>query len=313
MDAAREKEAVLSVFAALMRPLMPVAFEYGVSAKDISDATRRSYIQALESRLAAQSRPTTDARIGLIAQLARSEVAALRSVDAGNAANGKNSSARLDQVVSLLSAWHTHPKFSGAYGLALDLDLEPTAGSPRRSLGELIEASCPGADRDAILDELVAVGSAEIVDGNTLRCRSRAHVMRGSEVTVTRIERAARFLEAAAANFAHNMLLQDAPAFFERALVSDAPLSDKGRDEFLKLTTERGEEFMLELDTALAKIADSTGSPEGRRYGVGVYFFQEQSTASDSKNRNSHERGEGRTSPSLPKEIDVLAPPRRSN
>ena len=195
MDAsAREKEAVLSVFAALMRPLMPVAFEYGVSAKEISDATRRSYIQALESRLAAQSRPTTDARIGLIAQLARSEVTALRSSDSADAANGKNFSARLDQVVSLLSAWHTHPKFSGAYGLALDLDLEPTSGSPRRSLVELIEVACPGADRDAILDELVAVGSAEIVDGNTLRCRSRAHVMRGAEVTVTRIERAARFL-----------------------------------------------------------------------------------------------------------------------
>src|SRR5581483_1376422 len=217
------------------------------------------------------------------------------------AANGKNFSARLDQVVSLLSAWHTHPKFSGAYGLALDLDLEPTPGSPRRSLSELIEAACPGADRDAILDELVAVGSAEIVDGNTLRCRSRAHVMRGAEVTVTRIERAARFLEAAAANFAHKLMLQDAPAFFERVLGSDAPLSEKGRDEFLKLTTERGEEFMLELDTALSKIADPNGAVTGKRYGVGVYFFQEQSTLSDSQARL--DRSEGRPTASLPKEI----------
>src|SRR5579872_103775 len=311
MDASSpEKEAVLSVFAALMRPLMPVAFEYGISAKEISDTTRRSYIRALESRLGAQGRPTTDARIGLIAQLARSEVAALRNADSLNAANGKASSAQLDQVVSLLSAWHTHTKFSGAYGLALDLDLEPTPGSPRRSLPELIETACPGADRDAILDELVAVGSAEIVDGNTLRCRSRAHVMRGAEVSVTRIERAARFLEAAAANFAHNLLLEGAPVYFDRVLVSDVPLTEGGRDEFMKLTVESGDEFMLELDTALAKIAERHGSASGKRYGVGAYFFQDQSVLAQSRSEDALSSGSRPNS--LPKEIDVLAPRRNS-
>ncbi len=108
-------------------------------------------------------------------------------------------------------------------------------------------------------------------------------------------------------------MLQDAPAYFERVLVSDAPLSEKGRDEFLKLTTERGEEFMLELDTALSKIADPNGLTTGKRYGVGVYFFQEQSTVAESQGRNSMNRSEGRPAPSMPKEIDVLAPPRRNS
>jgi hypothetical protein len=311
MDAsAREMEAVLGVFAALMRPLMPVAFEYGLSAKEISDATRRSYIQALEARLAAQARPTTDARIALMAQLARSEVTALRA-EPEKSANAKHPSARLDQVASLLSVWHTHPKFSGAYGLALDLDLEPTAGSPRRSLTELIEVACPGADRDGILDELVAVGSAEIVEGHTLRCRSRAAVIRGSEVTVSRIERTARFLEATAATFAHNLLLEDSPAYFERMLVSDGPLSEKERDEFLRLTTERGEEFILDLDTSLSKAVGAGGATRGKRYGVGVYFFEEQSALSESESRGLDVRGEGRSGSSPQREIDVLAPPRR--
>lgn len=314
MDAsAREMEAVLSVFAALMRPLMPVAFEYGLSAKQISDATRRSYIQELEGRLAAQSRPTTDARIALIAQLARSEVAALRDAERSTRSTAKHSSARLDQVAGLLSVWHTHPKFSGAYGLALDLDLEPTVGSPRRSFAELIEVACPGADRDGILDELAAIGSAEIIEGRTVRCRSRAAVMRGAEVTASRIERTARYLEAAAATFAHNLLLEDSPAYFERMLVSDARLSEKERDEFLRLTTERGEEFILELDASLAKIASPPGETQGKHYGVGVYFFEEQSALSDPENRGSLDRGEGRSRSSATTEIDVLAPPRRGS
>jgi len=314
MDAAggstREKDAVLGVFAALLRPLMRLAFEYGISAKEISDAARRAYIQALETRLATPGRPLTDARIAVVAELARSEVTALRDVARNGGANG--SSSRLDQVATLLTAWHTHPKFSGAYGLALDLDLEPTAGSPRRSLAELVEIACPKADKESLLDELIAGGSAEIIDGSTLRCRSRAHVMRGSEVTVTRIERAARFLEAATASFAHNLLLQESPAYFERTVVSDHPLSDRGRDEFHRLATEKGEEFIHDLDTSLAKIVDLQGPANGKRYGVGIYFFQEQS-AFPGLQTDRRSSTEGRSTTSQPlEEIDVLAPPRRN-
>src|SRR5206468_9750529 len=75
---AREKEAVLSVFSELVRPLMRAAFEYGISAGEISGVVRRTYIQALEARLLDQKRPTTDARIAAIAGLARTDVSSLR-------------------------------------------------------------------------------------------------------------------------------------------------------------------------------------------------------------------------------------------
>ena len=307
----RETDAVLGVFAALLRPLMRLAFEYGISAKEISDAARRAYIQALESRLTTPGRPLTDARIAIVAELARSEVSALRG--GARAGNANSSSSRLDQVASLLTAWHTHPKFSGAYGLALDLDLEPTPGSPRKSLSELVAVACPKADQETLLDELIAGGSAEIVDGSTLRCKARGHVMRGSEVTVTRIERAARFLEAAAASFTHNLLLQDSPAYFERTVVSDFPLSDRGRDEFHRLTAEKGEEFIHDLDTSLAKIVDVQGPSNGKKYGVGIYFFQEQSALSTSHLQGRRSAGDSSARIAAPiEEIDVLAPPRRN-
>src|ERR1700730_11082303 len=75
---AREKEAVLSVFAELVRPLMRVAFEYGISAGEIAGVVRRAYIEALEARLLDQKRSTTDARLAVVAGLAKSDVTALR-------------------------------------------------------------------------------------------------------------------------------------------------------------------------------------------------------------------------------------------
>lgn len=299
----REKEAVLSVFAALVQPLMRVAFEYGISAGEIAGVVRRVYIQSLEARLREQKRPTTDARLAVVAGLAKSDVSALREASRLGAPHSLRSAVGLDQVGNLLTVWHTQPGFSGAYGLALELDLEPTPGSPRRSLHELIEAACPGVDAEALLDELVKTGSVEVIDGTTVRCLSRAYVPQGGDVK--RIERMGRFLASVAASFVHNVLrLNTEPVYFERSVHSDEPLTESGRDKFLALTGERAQELLAELDTFLTRLAASERSESGKRYGVGIYFFEDQaSDVSEEEPRTSSE-----PSPrAAPQEIDVLA------
>jgi len=57
---------------------MPVALERGISAREISDAVRRAYVQVLEGRMANQDRQLSDARLALVAGLTRSEVQLFR-------------------------------------------------------------------------------------------------------------------------------------------------------------------------------------------------------------------------------------------
>src|SRR5580704_8582397 len=111
---AREKEAVLNVFASLMRPLMRIAFEYGVTASDVSAAVRRTYIQALEARLREQKRPTTDERIAFVPGLAKSDVSALRESERAGAPHSGKGNVRSDQIANLLTVWNTSNNFSGA-------------------------------------------------------------------------------------------------------------------------------------------------------------------------------------------------------
>src|SRR5277367_2144211 len=73
-----EREALLALFTALLRPLMPVALERGISAREISDSIRRAYVQVLEGRMADQERQLSDARLALVAGLTRSEVKLFR-------------------------------------------------------------------------------------------------------------------------------------------------------------------------------------------------------------------------------------------
>lgn len=302
----REKEAVLSVFAELVRPLMRVAFEYGISASEIAGVVRRTFIQALESRLLEQKRATTDARLALVAGLTKSDVTALRQALRSGAPHSMRAPVSLDQVTNLLTVWHTHTGFSGAYGLAMELDLVPTHGSPRRSFQDLVDLACPGVDPEGLLDELVASGSVEIIESVTVRCLSRAYLPK--EADVKRIEWMGRILSNVATSFVHNLLrTTQEPAYMERAVVSDEPLSEVGRDKFLAIAGERGQELLTELDTFLTRLAASERSDTGKKYGVGVYFFEDRSTERppDIQHKPYIQKTARRGSPV--EEIDVLA------
>jgi hypothetical protein len=302
---AREKEAVLNVFAALMRPLMRIAFEHGISASEIAGAVRRTYIQVLEARLAEQKRPASDARLAVVAGLTKSDVTALREAARIGAPHSVRTAARVDQITNLLTVWHTHSGFSGAYGLALELDVVPTSGSPRRSFRELVTVACPGADEDALLDELVASGSVEVIDSITLRCLSRAYLPQ--ETDVRRIEWMGRVLSNVAASLVHNLRRDpQEPVYFERAVVCDEPISEAGRDKFLALAGERGAALVYELDTFLTQLTATEGSASGRRYGLGVYFFDDQ-LGDDANAQIRQSNNDKPARPPLPVEIDVLA------
>lgn len=302
----KEKEAVLNVFAALIRPLMRIAFEYGISAGEIAGTVRRTYVQALEAKLVEQNRPPTDARLAAVSGLPKSDVSALRDALRSGAPHGIRTSVSLDQLTTLLTVWHTHTNFSGAYGLAMDLDVLPVPGSPRRNFKELVDIACPEADAEAVLDELIAARCVEIVDGSTARCLSRTYVPSGADVN--RISRMGRFLGAVCGSLTHNLLRSDAePAYFERTVVSDDGLSSSGRDKFLVFASERGQELLAELDTFLTQVATPDKSESGRKYGVGIYFFEDESTGQTDQQPRTVSGQLGAEGARPTEEIDVLA------
>jgi hypothetical protein len=303
----REKEAVLNVFARLVRPLMRVAFEFGISAGEIAGVVRRAYIQALEARLQEQKRPTTDARLAAVAGLPKSDVSALRDALRAGAPHSLRAAVSIDQIATLLTTWHTHQSFSGAYGLPTDLDLVPIPGSPRKGFNELVSLACPGIDTEVLLDELVAAGTVEVIDNMTVRCLSRAYVLRGADAEITRIERAGRFLGVVSENFAHNLLRADTePLYFERTVVSDEFLSHSGRDKFLEVSGQKCQELLAELDTYLTRLVGSERRDTGKKYGVGIYFFEEHGVEG-TEHRVQRPVQDSASKAAAVEEIDVLA------
>ena len=200
---AREKEAVLNVFASLVRPLTRVAFEYGISASEISGAVRRTYIQSLEERLMIKEGHDGCAnRRRRRADQVRC-VCIARSNTCGSAAQpARHRKSRPGNEPA--------DRMAHADGLFRSVRTCARAGSPANARFAAQEFPRTRGSRmsrrgtEALLDEPVAAGSVEVVDNSTVRCLSRAYVPKGADVK--RIERMGRFLAVIAANFVHNLL-----------------------------------------------------------------------------------------------------------
>jgi len=153
-----------------------------------------------------------------------------------------------------------------------------------------------------------------VIDAVTARCVSRAYVPGGAEVT--RIERMGRYLSVVCSNFVHNLLRTESePGYFERVVVSDDKLSESGRDRFLTVSSEKAQELLSEFDTFLTSLGASDGDASGKRYGVGIYFFEEghaEGIAEPREHRTNLPSAHSSKTTAV-EEIDVLAAVKRKD
>jgi hypothetical protein len=269
-----DRQAFQQFFEQLLMPLMPVAIQCGVSALELTTATRAIYIRAVEARLSeGGQQKVTDARLALLTGLPRSEVARARAgVTQASAVDDLDESLR--NIGTVLNLWHTDSAFSGAYGLPLDLDLEPNPERPGRSFAALIEKASPALSAPVTIDDLVAKGVAETVGGTLVRCRARTVLPERRDTGL--LPQYGRFLANAAGTVAHNILRRDeADGFFDRLMISDVPLSGQSLRSFHARAMSDSDAMLHQLDTWLSKLPQEATGKFDRRGGVGVFFFSE--------------------------------------
>jgi Family of unknown function (DUF6502) len=267
-----ERTALLEAIEESLRPLMRAAFAYGVSYQDLVEVVRALYIFALRERNKAEGHPNNPERLGLMAGVTRAEVVKLVSDREDLEQQRALAAKRFDQLTQLLGKWHDDPRFSTPYGAPLDLSLQPE-GSFRR-FDDLIEASGTELDRDTAIAALRATGCIEVHAGKFVRCTTRSFLPTGKDLS--RITRLGRVGGALHSNFVYNLLRgADQPAYFERTMVADFPLTDVGRNVMLAHLRVDGEDFIDSLDKWVSTKAIDYQDEAGRRFGVTAFFFED--------------------------------------
>ena len=216
---AREKEAVLNVFASLVRPLIRVAFEYGISASEISGVVRRTYIQALEAQAfrteESDYRRSSCGRRGAW-RSPTLPLCARRLAPARRTASERPSAS--DQVTNLLTVWHTHSGFSGPTGWRWSWILAyarfPAPELPRTGKCRLSWCRPGSAARRT---RGIGIGRGHQTRSPFGVCREHTFLR---APTLSESSGWADSSRVVAANFVHNLLrVGPEPIYFERAVV----------------------------------------------------------------------------------------------
>ncbi len=272
-----ERTALLEAIEESLRPLMRAAFAYGVSYQDLVEVVRALYIFALRERNESQGRPSDPTRLGMMAGVTRREVVKLVVSRQKREQQRQLILKRIDQIGLLLGRWHDDPGFSTPYGAPLDLSLQPEGSF--RLFDDLIRASGTELDRDTALEVLLTNRCAELHIGKFVRCTTRAFLPLGKDLS--KISRLGRLGNALHSTFTYNLFKDSLqPSYFDRAMVSDFPLSVPGRDAMLAQLRADGEDFIDGMDRWVSnKAVGYRDEDNGRRYGVTALFFEDSGQA----------------------------------
>ena len=291
-----ERTALLEAIEESLRPLMRAAFAYGVTYQDLVEVVRALYIFAQRERNQSQGRSTDPARLGFMAGVTRGEVVKMVSEREERDLQRAQAAKRFDQLTLLLGRWHDDPRFSTPYGAPLDLSLRPEGSF--RVFDDLLAASGTELGREEAISALCSTGCVEVHAGKFLRCTSRSFLPAGKDLS--RIARIGRVSGALNSTFVHNLLrARDESPYFERTMVADFPLSERGRDLMLANLGVDAEDFIEGMDKWVSTRAVDYMDTNGRRYGVTAFFFEDTSEQSGYR--------------SSPQVVDVLAEPKAAN
>jgi hypothetical protein len=275
-EGSAERAALLESIEESLRPLMRSVLKFGITQTDLAEVVRGLYISAVREQLTEQNRPVTVARLALMAGVTRGEAANIIENKRRRRLVGVETSSRVDRLSILLSVWHDDSRFSTPYGAALDLSLAPEGS--RKTFDDLLVAAAIGLDRETVLDELVTAGNIEIHEDKFVRCLNRTFIPSG--IDVSGISRVGRFVGALNATFMHNLFRSsDEPSFFERIFVTDSLVNSDYRDELLAFLREDGQMFVDKLSRWSVEKEEASRDAQGKRYGVGVYFYEEAKSA----------------------------------
>jgi hypothetical protein len=260
--------AVVDVVEAVMRPLMPLFRNFGVSHHDLSQMLARLFVYDTDEILKQEGRPTTPARLALMTGLTRGEVEKFLMERLAAVKRRSSKAAAISTPPAVLTTWNTDSRFSTPYGVALDLSLKASA---KRTFADLVAAAAPDADPESVLDQLLAAGCVEVHEEDFVRCTNRAYIPAG--VSVERITRTGAALGSLARTLTHNLLDDSAETvgYVERSVQTDFPVSLGGRRAIREWLVADGTRFLETLDAWMTASRSDLEASSGN--GVGVEFF----------------------------------------
>ena len=253
----------------MLKPLIRLLISQGVSHADFSEAAKDVYVE-MAIRHFDDSEKVNQSRVAILTGLTRKEVKNVIDRAMTATSHAKNFS----RPSRVLVGWHSDPKYTGPYGVPLEIPYESTI-KDQPSFKELVRAYSGDMAPLQMLKELIRVGAVlQLDNGNYKVLRRNFEPERLSPELLERFgDVAHNFFSTAAANIEKS---EQGAGFFERVVYAEEPITKEIIAQFDMYVKTRGQEFLEELDNWFVRKQEEANSNQERfETGFGMFHYVE--------------------------------------
>jgi hypothetical protein len=234
------KDHLRQALALMLKPLVRLMIAQGVTHAEFSETSKEVYVETALRHFENAGR-VNKSRIAILTGLTRKEVKNV--ID--RTLEEKEPDKTYSRPERVLTGWYSDPKYTGPYGIPLELPYEsPDVDSP--SVVNLVRAYSGDMAPRQMLNELLGSGSVIEVEG---RYRAVRRVFRYSTLSPELIKRLGevgyRVFATAAKNIDKQM---EGSGYFDRMVIADEGCSEEVIGEFDQYIKVRGQELLEEID-----------------------------------------------------------------
>ena len=257
----------------MLRPLVRILLQRGVSFKALSDLLKWLYADVAAEEFDIAGRKQSISRVSVITGLTRKEVARLLDQ---RKPQDREASERYNRAARVIAGWRRDPDFRDKRGAAAGLEFKGDGPT----FSELVRRYSGDMTPRAMLDELLRVGAVRQLRDGRVKLSARSYVPgNGEEVKIHILGADVGHL---ISTIGHNLQADDAAAkrpFFQRKVLYDN-LPAEALEEFRAAAAENSQRLLERLDLLISQQdRDVNPSVEGKgRWvaGVGIYYFEEK-------------------------------------
>jgi hypothetical protein len=234
------KDHLRQALALMLKPLVRLMIAQGVTHAEFAETTKEVYVETALRHFEDAGR-VNKSRIAILTGLTRKEVKNVIDRTLEEALPDKNYS-RPERV---LTGWFSDPKYTGPYGIPLELPYESVQQDGPSFVKLVREYSGDMAPRQ-MLNELLVSGSVIEVEGRYKAVRRMYKFSALSPEFIKRLgEVGYRVFSTAAKNIDREM---EGSGYFDRMVFADEGCTQEVIEEFDKYIKVRGQELLEEID-----------------------------------------------------------------
>jgi hypothetical protein len=225
-------------------------------------------------------------RVAILTGLTRKEVKNVIDRAMTATSHGK----QFSRPSRVLVGWHSDPKYTGPYGVPLEIPYE-SSDKDQPSFKELVRAYSGDMAPLQMLKELIRVGAVmQLENGNYKVLRRNFEPERLSPELLERFgDVAHNFFSTAAANIEKR---EQGAGFFERVVYAEEPITTEMISQFDAYVKTRGQEFLEELDNWFVRKQEKINKSQERfDTGFGMFHYVESKVDKQSLRDLLVERG----------------------